>query len=292
MRNPTLLVLIAVLIAGSGCGAHTRSSDRPLAPGPAEPCPEPPYPECRCACETSFSDPVQEAYRVAVCDAATAEAGEVVDSLVPLVPDEPGLRWKEIDGVPRVLVVTWAGKAWAEKLIGHEGQPTDVRARWVTPAPSLQRLCQTSGLHGAALDMRLRQALGLWPGATYTHFVELWMAPDQLFRPCPDSDVTDRRCELEYPNGTPEDHRRWFDGQRGRGRWYGCEKQQLYATPFTGLGYTYDWSKAGTEVGLSEYVAKGRPVDDGPKSPVAINLGIVHRVLETEAYCNPSTPSP
>lgn len=285
-RRGVVLPVVVVLLA-LACGAGRSALDRGPNGQIDEVCPEPPYAECTCACATSFADPVQEAYRTAVCDAASAEATEVVDSLVPLVPGTPDLRWKEIDGVPRVLVVTWAEKSWAENL--KEGEPVDVKGKWVTLAPFVQRLCRASTLSGSDLDQRLRQLLGLWPKAPYTHFVELWMAPDQLLRPCPDSDVTDRRCDLEFPEGTPGDYRKWFATRRGTSRWFGCEKQWLFASPFTGLGYTYDWS--GAEVGPSEYVARGEEGTVGPKK-VSFNFAIVSRIRETAKYCSPETPLP
>src|SRR5690606_23820671 len=90
---------------------------------------------------------------------------------------------------------------------------------WVTVAPEVQAFCRESGLEGAELDMRLRQGLGLPPDAPYTHFAAYWVATDDLFRPCPDPQISDRDCELDFPapkhliQVNPE-YKAWFNELR------------------------------------------------------------------------------
>jgi hypothetical protein len=94
------------------------------------------------------------------------------------------------------------------------------------------------------LPLRLEQLLGLPPAKGYTKFVELWVDPDDLFRPSPDPEVTDTVAQLDFPAGVSAEHRSWYE-------------ENLNTTyPWTRLGYTYDWGNPASEVGLSEFVIR------------------------------------
>ncbi len=218
----------------------------------------------------SNSDPTAQ-YRAAIEDAKAASPSEIVTTLTPLVPHNDNLVWRTTgDSTRQVLVVTWGGSdtlpaAAAGDTLAPE---TDV---WVTAVPKMRTFCRRLDRRGDALGRRLAQRLGLPPDANYTRFVELWVRPADLVRPCPDPEVSDRECELSSP--VPPDHVRISEDHR---EWFRTLKRTSYGPegyPFTGLGYTYDWNPRTDEVGPSEFVL--RPG----------KTAVVRDVQPTEAYC-------
>src|SRR6185369_11295748 len=112
----------------------------------------------------------------------------------------------------------------------------------------------------AARVQRLEQLLGLPAKNGKDRFVELWADPDDLFRPCPDPEVTDRECSVDFPRSgrfltVSADHVRWFEELKKKS--YGPD-----GYPWTRLGYTYDWGSVEGREGLSEFVIRsGASVD-------------------------------
>ena len=102
------------------------------------------------------------------------------------------------------------------------------------------------------VDLRLKQLLGLPPTSDYKYLIEFWVKPDDLFRPCPDKEITDNKCELCFPDKNDTSYISWINNLRGQS-YYGCELYEKY--PWTQLGYTYDWNAQNiTHIGLSEFV--------------------------------------
>lgn len=203
----------------------------------------------------------------AVKDAATAGPEEVSTALVPILPSTPGLVWSEKGQKKRVLMVTWTSYKGYDDQVGKS--QVLARETWVTPAPFVARFCKGKGADAAALTARLEQLLGLPANNGKDRFVELWVEPKDLFRPCPDPEITDRECELDFPQPSSmvtvsAAHVKWFDDLKSKS--YG---ENGY--PWTRLGYTYDW--AGPKVGMSEYVIK-------KGAEIA-----VERALGTADYC-------
>jgi hypothetical protein len=214
---------------------------------------------------------LKEQYRAAIEDAETAEPSEISTSLAPVTPYNTTLqrRPSPVDGEPaHVRVVTWTD-AFGTSAAGDS--LTTKSVIWVTLVPTLRAFCRYESLSGPALDVRLAQRLGLPPDGAYPRFVELWVRPADLRRPCPDPEITDRECELEPPR--PSDtvridsaHTAWMERTR-------TESYTPAGYPWTRLGYTYDWNPATGEVGLSEYIVR-------EEATVA-----VHSIASTDAYC-------
>lgn len=196
--------------------------------------------------EEHWQQTMQRAYNQSVEDAAVAEISEFVP-LTPIVPNNDQLTWREIDGEPHVLVVTWTSWDGYDSLVGTS--TTLGREIWTTPAPQVQQFVAEIQPDPDILALRLEQYLGLPPNNGKTKWVELWVKPEDLFRPCPDIDVTDTQCDLSFPATATPEHRVWFVnlylssyGDRGY--------------PWTRLGYTYDWGAVDTEVGANELVVR------------------------------------
>ena len=178
---------------------------------------------------------VQQAYNAAIADAAVAEPSEISNALTPIQTGAP------------VLTVTWTPWNGYDEAIGSTmNLPRDV---WITLVPQLAEFC--SKLEGDVdLNLRLEQRLGLPPYNQRTKFVEMWVEPNDLFRPCPDPEIDDSHCALNFPPGTGVEHIKWIDNRRKTS--YSGDTPY----PWTRLGYTYDWARSPEEMGLSEYVIR------------------------------------
>ena len=197
-------------------------------------------------CQLDNEAQVQQAYDAAIADAAVAKPSEISKALTPILPGAPGTYWKKSDGISYVLTVTWASWKGYDGAIGSALKLSqDV---WITLVPQLAEFC--SRLEDVDLNLRLEQRLGLPPYSRKTKFVEMWVEPNDLFRPCPDREIDDNRCTLNFPPKTDVAHIQWIDNQRKTS--YSGDTPY----PWTRLGYTYDWERSTKEIGLSEYVIR------------------------------------
>ncbi|MEM9925451.1 MAG: hypothetical protein AAF915_17140 [Cyanobacteria bacterium P01_D01_bin.50] len=200
-----------------------------------------------------FDMQLQRSYQLAVEDAADALEDEIYKGLLPIVPDNPDLKWREVDGKPQVLMVTWSSWNGYDEKVGQKMQLT--REVWTTAVPELQKFASQLQLNENNLNVRLEEYLGLPAHNGKTKFVQMWVYPKDLYRPCPDSEIDDTQCDLDFPNPVDAQHEEWINKQIINS--YG-EK----GYPWTRLGYTYDWGRIGTEIGASEFVVRaGAEVD-------------------------------
>lgn len=196
-------------------------------------------------------------YSAAVRDAETAEPREISKNLTAIVESNDKLEWGTQASCPHVLVASWIDTgAYDAAYKGKEGQfyTTDpCRYTWVTAAPEVREFCGGLGLKDEALTKRLEQRLGLKPCSKKTHFVELWVKPEDLFRPCPDPEISDQECGLSFPRSKyfsiSLDYVLWFSDLRDSS--YGAK-----GYPWTRLGYTYDWGNPKNPFGPSEFVIR------------------------------------
>jgi hypothetical protein len=175
--------------------------------------------------------------------------------------------WRRDREPHRVLAVTWTSWDGYDAQVGRS--TALAREVWVTLAPEVAEFCRALDGGAAEVALRLEQRLGLPAHGGKDRFVELWVDPADLFRPCPDPEIEDRECESDFPRssrvGVSDEHRRWIEELRGRS--YGTP-----GFPWTRLGYTYDWGSA-AHVGASEFVVRqGATVE-------------VRAVERTSSYC-------
>jgi len=213
-------------------------------------------------------------YSLSVGDAAKPQEWEVFNDLISIKSDNQQLVWKTIKGEQYLLVASWKADTSYYKNDPKTGfYNTGKYPIWVSAAPQLQQLCQSSkfGLK-EGVDLRLKQLLGMPPDVDKQYFVEFWVRPQDLFRPCPDPEITDKSCGLAFPKDTEEAHISWINNQR-LASYYNPIWNQNY--PWTELGYTYDWNpKNKTHIGVSEFI-------------IANNANIVIKGFQTTAqYCN------
>lgn len=200
-------------------------------------------------------------YRNALEDVLLAEPEEVCTNLTPITASNPALSWK--DG--RVLLVTWM--QYPDSYPAGQTITTWWGDTWVTVAPELQDFIARHPVPGDMIPLRIAQLLGMPQDSGNGWFAEVWAKPEDLFRPCPDSEIDDTACLTDLPGNASAEYVQWYNGNILSS--YFSEKKY----PWTRLGYTYDWGNPARETGLSEYVIK--------KDAEVI----VERVAATEDYC-------
>lgn len=191
-----------------------------------------------------------QAYETGVRDAAEPTQEDVSNGLWAITPSNPKLAWNPDQTAVRMV-------AWTTFTGYAQGDNTLSREIWVTAVPQLQELCRT--LSTETLVPRINQVLGLPPATESDNgrvFVEMWVKPGDMFRPCPDAEIDDTTCSLDFPASATSAHRDWI--ARNYASSYGFWQSTQY--PWTGLGYTYDWCNPDTHVGASEFVIRSGSV--------------------------------
>jgi hypothetical protein len=218
--------------------------------------------------------PIQKQYQRAVKDAAFVKPKEQSNKLWAITANNPNLVWNE--DKTKLLVLTWKSQGSFDKFMKNTTQsPSDPNyALWVTAAPQVKAFCQAYEHEtDADLNLRLKQYLGLAPEWQYDVFVELWVSPEQLFRPCVDPQINDSQCDVKVPEKFPAvtnipDYGLFYKNL------YFKSFRESAGVPWTGLGYTFDWGKHHDNVGASEFILK-------PNAPYQIK-----QVLTTHEYCS------
>lgn len=185
-------------------------------------------------------------YQLSISDAMVADSSEICDTLWPINHNNPKLVWKTIDNEEYVLVGNF-------NKFPNSYSGSSVKNSWGILwvfIPNQFKSKVTSIQNNDTL-LRIRQLLGLPPNNDNKYIVELWVKPKDMFRPAADSEIDDRTAGPYYPNNTDTTYRKWFN-------------QNIYDSyfsngtlfPWTRLGYSYDWAKSASEVGVSEYCIK------------------------------------
>lgn len=208
-------------------------------------------------------DAERQAFVRAIENASVAEPSEVYDKLVAITPGNP-LLVREGDAPDgRVRMVSWMSEETFQRFWSQpESLPADTTAPatwavqiWATAVPQVRTFCTAVPGDAGAVTARVKQYLGLNPDRSYARFVEYWVSPADLIRPCPDSEVTDAACGLDLPADVTTDYRAWFTGNY----YYAYS---VKGAPWTRLGYTFDWASPSDTlnpvkpVGASEFILR------------------------------------
>lgn len=283
-----LFTISAVLCLVAGC-ASQRGGSPVVSPSSTAPvCP---------LCIDPTSPQILAAYTAALADAKYPAPEKISRQLTPLLPTTDGLIWNDRG---EILMVTWTKTQYFSDPEKHRrGEPFSLAVdTWLTAAPFVRDFCQAQRLDDPMLILRLEQLIGLPPGRGKDAFLEVWVDPADVFRPCPDPEISDHECQVEIPMidraappDTPTgpwdcsakrqvsdrfvtvnpDHLQWMCYN-----WtlsYGSD-DPFDNYPWTALGYTYDWGSPEDPRGVSEYVSpKGSEV-------------VFHSLTPTELYCS------
>jgi hypothetical protein len=208
--------------------------------------------------DTQLSDAyLSHQYNRAAIVASLAQDKKINIDLTPISPNTPGQQWNS-DG--KVKVVTWKStKSYEQFLKNNTTTSTNEEyVIWVTAAPQVKKFCKAYlEDHPEAtvddLNLRLKQYLGLKYDWNYDLFIELWVDPKQLFRPCVDPEIDDKRCNLKFGNTIPTvtniaNYKIFFQNLYFKSFRYDPR------VPWSGLGYTFDWGGHPSVIGASEYI--------------------------------------
>ena len=201
----------------------------------------------------NHSTSINEIYQNAIHDAMCPDSTEISYDLTEINNRNDQLIWKIVNNEKYLLVVTWTNSDYSKIIDLDSGiYNTGSEDIWITVVPELQKRIRYKKIKN--LDIRLKQLIGLPPFSEYNFFVEFWVKPSDLFRPCPDAEINDNHCELCFPNNADSLHIEWINDTR-ISSYYNCELYDNY--PWTQLGYTYDWNPENkSHFGLSEFVIK------------------------------------
>jgi len=124
---------------------------------------------------------------------------------------------------------------------------------FLTTQYDLEQFCiknNLSELSGSDRRSRLMQVLGLPPGSTNDLFIECWVNEKDLFRPAIDSSGNCSLLLAKLSASYLEEFIKWSKGSYSN-------DYILYRFPFTGLGYTWDYSPLSKDhFGLTEFVLR------------------------------------
>jgi hypothetical protein len=188
---------------------------------------------------------LEQMYRNAIEDAMVAEEDEVYNGLTPIIESNTELQWMEYSSEKYVLVATWT--KYPQSYPIGSNVSTWWGDTWVMVIPELKCFVETNDIPDEQLTLRLEQLIGLPYNNGNEYFVEMWVRPEDLFRPSPDPEITDTQAQLNFNENVSQEHVFWFNSL----------KNTTYDEyPWTRLGYTYDWGNPDSEVGLSEYVVR------------------------------------
>ncbi|WNJ19470.1 hypothetical protein [Pontibacter sp. G13] len=222
MKSVQILILSALLVAGC----------KPLS-----------------TVQTAPEPDIWAIYQAAVEDAMVPTQAEISQSLIAIQPNSPDLIWREIEGESYVLLVTWTDYEYP-KLNESTTYNTGDYHIWVTASSELQN--RIGNKRYTDSHLRIAQLLGMPPNASMPYFVEFWVRPQDVFRPCPDAEIDDTACGLSFPEDADSTQITWINQLR-IDSYYQPSVQDKY--PWTQLGYTYDWSPESQDhIGLSEFV--------------------------------------
>lgn len=204
-----------------------------------------------------------EKYELAIQDAMIAEENEISNHLIAITDTNSYIIWNETCNDKKVLVVTWT------KYPDSYPQDSTITNTWgeiwVTVVPEMEDWFLENYSSEKDYIYRTEELLGLPRDKGYTHFIEMWVNPDDLWRPSPDNEITDNSAELEIPVDIDSTYLAWYNENIT----YSYTPPRY---PWTRLGYTYDWGSLTSEIGLSEFIIKNN-------SEI-----IIQKVYDNESY--------
>ncbi len=221
----------------------------------------------------------EQSYRSAVLDAATVEKHEISANLLAITDNNPTLIWNQDKS--KILVAIWKDLSVFDRFYktNHVTSGNPDHVTWATLAPQVQKFCQNyltehPNTDQQQLNLRLKQYLGLSANWKYDVFIEMWVSPKDLFRPCVDPETNDTQCNWQLGDSQPQvknipDYPAFYKSL------YYKSFRESSGVPWTGLGYTYDWGNLQSPVGASEFILS-------PHTEYKIE-----RVLLTQDYCQP-----
>ena len=244
-----------------------------------------------------------EIFKASIAVAEKSSKHEISNDLFAISPWNKKIIWNTAK--THVLMLTWIPAAYRKTYDDALGQELTIGwDAWVTAVPEVKDFLKEyakTNKNGFNPTDRTEQFLGLLPSkppySTNQNklFVEMWVKPEDIDRPCLDGEILGSECTIDPHESdlndlppvfrdmsklvpmTPE-HKAWFDNEK-KTKYTGS-----WAMPWTRFGYTYDWGSSIKSLGKraakggSEYLIK-------KNSKVIINS-----LIPTDDYANEPTP--
>jgi hypothetical protein len=255
--------------------------------------------------ENALFSTLTSIFKQSISLAAKTYVHEASDHLFAISPWNKKIVWN--DAQTHVLMLTWIPAAYKKTYEDKLNSGEDMKIAWdawVTAVPEVKEFAQNyvrTNPNGFNLTDRIEQFLGLIPSkppyavTQNKLFVEMWVRPEDLFRPCLDAEIGDTECMIDphesdldkLPVGyrdmsklipmTPQ-HKAWFEKEK-KGKYEG-----QWAMPWTRFGYTYDWG--------STKKSTGKRAAQGASEYLIKNGSIVkiQSIIPTDEYPNAPTP--
>ncbi len=195
----------------------------------------------------AVTDELNQTYINAIDDAMIADNSEIDSHLTPITENNTNLIWQGNGSNKRVLVVVWTNH-YSSYPVG-ENVTTYWGETWVTVVPELKNFFKSHPVSKQYSRLRVAQLLGLPADSKDNYFAEIWVKPQDLFRPTPDNEINDTTVQLDFPSSVDPSYEQWFNDNII----YSYFPKKY---PWTRLGYTYDWGNPYSHIGLSEFVLK------------------------------------
>ncbi len=192
-----------------------------------------------------------ELYQAAILDAISADSTEIIDTLWAISKTNPGVEYQTFGGVEYVLVATFHN--YPKGYLTDTIYSRSTAYTFVFIPKQFRQYFRATMPADGDLQLRALQLIGLPPNDNKTHFTELWVRPQDLLRPSGDYEIDDRTAQPYLTGSAAKDsyYSNWYAGNT---YWSYFSGGKLY--PWTRLGYTFDWAKLKSEVGISEYLIK------------------------------------
>ena len=185
---------------------------------------------------TSTATDYKKMYQNAIENSMHPKQSKVYANLISINDKNQELIRKDIEGEEHILFLVWKDKQVVDDFYRPKLNTvlnTGVYPIWVTSFNELKDWFKKNQVKDTV--MRLKQLLGLPPTVKNSHFVEFWVKQKDLFRPCPDKEIIDNRCNCHFLDNVDEDYKKWINENR-ISRYY---SMNLYnQCPWTQLGYT------------------------------------------------------
>lgn len=189
----------------------------------------------------------QEKYWQAVKDTLSISTDELYEVLT-ITKDNPYICWNEEQ---QVLMGTY--HPYPESYPAGSAVTLQWGDVWVFSPPEAVAWYQKYYGHRLPREQnwgwRFNALMGLAPDKHYTHFTLFWVNPRYLLRPAYNMDITSSTGRKNFDDYVEQDYRQWFF-QRMQYAY------QQNISPWTRLGYTYDWASEDEEYGLSEFLVR------------------------------------
>lgn len=190
---------------------------------------------------------LNQTYVNAIDDAMIADDNEINSNLTPITENNSNLTWQGNGSDKRVLVVLWTTHNSSYPV--GKNVTTYWGETWVTVVPELKNFFKSHSIPEQYIQLRVAQLLGLPSDSKDNYFAEVWVKPQDLFRPTPDNEINDTTAQLDFPSSVDPAYEKWFNDNI-------ISSYFPKEYPWTRLGYTYDWGNPYSHVGLSEFVIK------------------------------------